>query len=145
MRWITFKSRVTETAVLKSEGAWALIVGGGVGSEGDGMPGVQPENWRNLHPHSRLHPWKARDEWVSGGEWRWLRRGSTRGLWSSVHRVPPCVPSGSGAQVPRSVYLSHWCTCLTYLPSLSHFPTASLVLLEITFQIHYLRGSGPSP
>ena len=28
MRWITFKSRVTETAVLKSEGAWALTVGG---------------------------------------------------------------------------------------------------------------------
>ena len=83
----------------------------GVGSEGDGMPGVQPESWRNLHPHSRLHPWEARDERVSGGEWRWLRRGGMRGLWGSVHRVPPRVPprvpSGSGAQLPPRVYLSH--------------------------------------
>ena len=37
-----------------------------MGSEDDGMHGVQPENWQNLSPDSRLHLWGARDEWVIG-------------------------------------------------------------------------------
>ena len=36
--------------------------------------------------------------------------------------VLPHIPSGSGAQLPSSINLSQWHTCLAFLPFLSHFP-----------------------
>ena len=40
-------------------------------------------------PHSRLHPWEARDEWVIEGEKRWLHR---RRQW---HPTPVLLPGKS--------------------------------------------------